>query len=229
MNTQKIIALILIILLSSCVFLTENSLDQTISADNFLNRFPDNQKAIIIFKLSGQKFDQIYLCSKENIISNKINNCQSIYATNQYRILMLKPNLYYFFAPRENHPIFFNNKTEDQEKYLTILETKAGEMIYAGDIAYKQAGNDEEGKSSKILNRKFSINDNFDLVENILNGKNSGKSSWQKEKLFANQTWEINYLIKEYPSLKNRFKKRLLKSFEFKNPNLKNKKITQNA
>ncbi len=225
MKTQKIIALLSTIFLSSCVFLTENSLDQTISADSFLNRFPQNQKAIVIFKLSGKKEERLYLCPKGNIATKTITNCRTVYATNQYNILMLSPNLYYLFAPPENRPIFSNNKTEEPEKYLTILEAKAGEMIYIGDIFYKHSVNTDEDQSTKILNHKFAVNDNFELVENILNRKNSK----QKEKLFANQTWEINYLIQEYPSLKRCFKKRLLKSFEPKSPNLKNKKITQNA
>ncbi|MES2677977.1 MAG: hypothetical protein V4612_06695 [Pseudomonadota bacterium] len=220
MKPTKITTLLLLTFFSSCVFLTENSLDQTISSDSFLNRFPENQKAIIIFKLNGKRSERLYLCAKEDD-----QNCRTIYATNQYNILMLSPNLYHLFAPPENRPLFSDKKAKQQEKYLTILEAKAGEIIYVGDIFYKQAASNDEDKSTKILNNKFAVNDNFELVENILSGKNSR----QKEKLFANQTWEINYLIQKYPSLKKRFKKRLLKSSEVIKPNLKNKKITQNA
>jgi hypothetical protein len=204
--------------LSSCVFLTENTLEQTISENSFLNRFPQNQKAIIIFKLSGKKNDKIYLCAQENIRANNINDCQLIYITNQYHILMLKPDLYYFVPTPPNHPIFSQNQIKNQEKYLTILEVKAGEIIYAGDIIYKQLitkhkdyENDEE---VSILNSQFTILDNFELVQNLLAGNNSK----QTQKLFANQTWEINYLIKEYSAFKSIFKKKLLTNFELKPP-----------
>lgn len=215
-QTIKTIIVLSIIFLTSCVFLTENSLDQTISDNSFLNRFPQNQKAIVIFKLSGKKNDKIYLCQQKSISTNDIKDCQSIYITNQYHILMLKPDLYYFVPTPPNHPIFSKNQIKNQEKYLTILEAKAGEMIYVGDIVYKQAitkHNDyEDDEEVSILNSQFTILDNFEQVQNLLMGKNSK----QTQKLFANQTWEINYLIKEYSSLRSIFKKKLLTSFESK-------------
>ena len=212
----RLLIIFQIIFLTSCVFLTENSLDQTISDDSFLNRFPQNQKTIIIFKLSGKRGDKVYLCQQKNIVANDIKACQPINITNQYHILMLKPDLYYFVPTHPNHPIFSKNQIKNQEKYLTILEAKAGEMIYAGDIIYKQAisknkdGEDDEEVS--ILNSQFTILDNFELVQNLLAGQNSK----QTQKLFANQIWEINYLIKQYPSLRSIFKKKLLTSFESK-------------
>lgn len=217
-RTIKAIIVILTIFLTSCVFLTENSLDQTISDNNFLNRFPRNQKAIVIFKLSGKKNDKIYLCAQENIRANNINDCQLIYITDQYHILMLKPDLYYFVPTPPNHPIFSQNQIKNQEKYLTILEVKAGEIIYVGDILYKQLitkhKDYEDDEEVSILNSQFTILDNFELVQNLLSGNNSK----QTQKLFANQTWEINYLIKEYSAFKSIFKKKLLTSFESKPP-----------
>ncbi len=200
-----------IILLTSCVFLTENTLKQTISDNSFLNRFPQNQKSIIIFKLAGRRGSKIHICGQENILANNINSCQSIYITNQYHILMLKPNFYYLFATPPNHPLFSKNKIVEQEKYLTILEAKIGEITYIGDIAYKRAiGRSRNNTKLSILNRQFTVLDNFELVQKLLSGKNSKKT----QKLFANQIWEINYLIKEYPNLQNRFKKGLLKNFD---------------
>ncbi len=204
---KKLLIFLSTILLSSCIFLTENHLNQTINTDSFLNRFPQNQKTIIILKFSGKKGDRIYLCKQENFFSSNKNDCQTIYAEEQYHILMLAPNLYYLFAAPENLPIFSRKKAKKEEQYLTILEAKAGEMIYAGNIVYQRSIN------------KFTVSDSFDLVENILSGKNSQN----KEELFTNQIWEINYLIKEYSTLKNRFKKKLLKNFELRNPNSKTK------
>jgi len=229
LELRKIIAIILIIFLPSCVFLTENSLEQNINANDFLNRFPENKKTIVILKMSGKKSDLIYLCPKENaernIEANNIKNCQPIYATNQYNIVMLDPNLFYLLSTPENRPVFSSNKIEEKEKYLTILEAKPGEILYVGDLTYKKSINNDEDKKIKVLNQKFLISDNFELLESILSGKNHQ----QKEKLFANQPWQINYLIDQYPSLKNRFKKRLLKNFEFKNLNIKNQNIIQDA
>jgi len=223
----KTIIILSIIFLTSCVFLTENTLEQTISDNGFLNRFPQNQKAIIILKLSGKKGDKIYLCGQENIVVDNIKSCQPIYINNQYHILMLKPNLYYLFAPPKNHPIFSTNKVVEQEKYLTILEAKAGEMTYVGDVFYKQEisqVNGYEDSVVEVLNRQFKILDKFELVQKLLSGKNSK----QTKKLFANQPWEINYLIKQYPDLQSRFKKNLLKSFDIQEQKLK-KTTFQNA
>ena len=220
MNTIKIIFLILTISLSSCVFLTENSLEQTINANNFLNRFPQNQKAIVILRLNGQRGGRIYLCPHKNIIANDFAGCRAIHANNQYKILMLNPHLYYLFPQPEIRPIFSKIKIAEQAKYLSTLEVKAGEIIYAGDINYRRINSIYNERNETSLNDKLIVNDRFELVQKLLSGKNTP----QKEKLFTNQIWEINYLIKEYPSLEHRFKTRLINNFNPNNLDLENKK-----
>ena len=209
----KTIIILSVIFLTSCVFLTENTLKQTISDNSFLNRFPQNQKSIIILKLSGKKGDKIYLCNQENIAVNNAQSCQPIYTSNQYHILMLKPSLYYLFAPLKNLPIFSTNKVVEQGKYLTILEAKAGEMTYGGDIFYKQKIsrlNDGEDSKVEVVNHQFKVLDKFEFLQKLL----SGKKSKQTKKLFASQPWEIHYLIKQYPDLQSHFKKKLIRSFD---------------
>ena len=191
---QKIIILSILLLLSSCVFLTENTLNQAINTNSFLSRFPQNQKAIIIIKLNGKREDRIYLCNKNNVIVKK--TCLPIYATSQYRILMLNPDFYYLNVPPKNRPIFSQNNSKMSEEYFAILEAKAGEIAYVGDINYQ------------TLYRKLVVNDNFKTLQNLFNKADLE----QLQKLFANQNWEINFLTEQYPHLKKRFKKRLLEN-----------------
>ncbi len=209
-KTQKFSIILSLFCLSSCVFLTENRLDQTISENSFLNRFPENKKAIVILKLQGKKRDRIYLCQEKNVLIHDLKGCKTVYATNQYNIFMMEPASYYLFSKPENRPIFGANKIEEKQKYFAILNLNAGEIIYAGEIFYKQAAAENEALEVRTLDRRFVINDNFHLVENILNGKNLK----QKDKLFSNQVWEVNYLINNYQKLESRFKKRLLESAE---------------
>jgi hypothetical protein len=210
----KTLILLSAIFLTSCVFLTENSLNQSISDNSFLNRFPQNQKTIVIFKLSGKRGDKIYLCrqteKKENITTNNIKGCKPIYIADQYHILMLKPGSYFFFSPPPNRPIFSNNNIETQQKYLTVLEAKAGEILYVGDILYRQAIKqikDYDDEEVTVLNSQFKVLDKFELLQNLLE-----KNSTQIHKSFINQPWEANYLIKHYSDLQKYFKKKLLKN-----------------
>ena len=192
---SKIIPLFIILLFSSCIFLTENTLDQTISANNFLNRFPQNQKAIALIKINGKRGDRIYLCSKKDNIIAKKENCLPIYATNQYTILMINPGLYYLVAPPKNRPIFPQNDHLESEQSSVILEAKAGEIVYVGDINYQ------------TLYVKLEVNDSFEILHNLF-----VKADLERlQKLFVNQNWEINFLVQQYQNLKDRFKTRLLK------------------
>ncbi len=211
-RTIKTLILLSAIFLTSCVFLTENSLDQSISDNSFLNRFPKNQKAIIIFKLSGKRGDKIYLCrqtqQKENSEVNNIKGCKPIYINDQYQILMLKPGAYFFFSPPPNRPIFSKNNIEIQQKYLTILEVQSEEILYVGDIIYRQAIKqikDYDDEEVTVLNSQFKVLDKFEMLQNLLK-----KNSNQTQKLFANQPFEANYLIYNYSNLQKYFKKKLL-------------------
>jgi hypothetical protein len=209
-RTIKTLILLSIIFLTSCVFLTENSLDQSISDNSFLNRFPQNQKVIVIFKLSGKRGDKIYLCRQENVTASNIKGCKPIYIADQYHILMLKPGSYFFFSPPPNRPIFSENNIEAQQKYLTVLEAKAGEILYVGDILYRQAIKqikDYDDEEIMVLNSQFKVLDKFELLQNLLE-----RNSTQTQKLFANQPWEANYLIQHYSDLQKYFKKKLLKN-----------------
>lgn len=209
-HTLKTLILLSLLTLSSCVFLTENTLDQTINDNNFLNRFPTNKKAIVLLKIQGKKNERVYLCQKTQESVQNNEDCQAIYATGQYRILMLNPSIYYLFAEPKNRPIFSDIKTSEEQKYSAVLEVKSGKIIYAGDIFYKKITSIDDDGETKIVSQKLVANDNFELVQNILSGKNSK----QKDKLFSNQKWEIDYLIKNYSSLQNRFEKKLIESKE---------------
>lgn len=204
---KRIFTIIFLFFLSSCIFLTENNLSQTVDDNNFLNRFPENKKSIIILKLQGKKRDRIYLCEEKNVFESKLEGCRSIYATGQYSIVMLKAGNYYLFAKPENRPLLMQNKIDEKRKYFASLSLKSGEIIYIGDISYKSSINNDDESDFKDLGKKFTIQDNSKLIEAVLNGQKSS----QKDKLFSNQIWEINYLIKNYPKLKNRFYKKLLK------------------
>ena len=51
---------------------------------------------------------------------------------------MLNPGSYYLFNEPKNRPIFFDKDNNFNQRYFTILNAKASEMVYVGDIFYKQ-------------------------------------------------------------------------------------------
>ncbi|MFT6106324.1 MAG: hypothetical protein ACJA0S_001034 [Rickettsiales bacterium] len=200
--TKIIISLFLILSFNSCVFLTENTLRNSVSENDFLNHFPENQKSIVIFKIKGKKKTKIYLCEEENVSDPR--NCRSIYVSDQYHILMMRPANYYLFSSIKNKPLFQNNN-DGHLKHFGVLQVKAGELTYAGKISYRQSSTiDKSGK--KTIKQNFSVKDHSKLVKEIFSGNNIA----QKSKLFSNQNWKINHLIKKYPSLENRFRINLL-------------------
>jgi hypothetical protein len=194
-KNKTIIILSILFLLPSCVFLTENTLKQTISTNSFINRFPSNQKTIVIIKLNGKSDEKIYMCDSKNNIFVTKESCLQIYATNQYTILMLEPSLYYLIIPPRNRPIFYNHNKQIVDKKVAEIEVVIGEIQYVGDINYR------------TLYRKLVVNNNFKNLKNLFDNKNLERL----QELFTNQGWEINFLFEQYPQLKNRFKKRLLK------------------
>lgn len=209
---MKKLLIIFLLSFSSCVFLTENKLSQTISEDNFLNRFPDNKKSIVIFKLNGKKRDRVYFCQDQDMTRGSLENCKAVYATNQYHILMLKPAKYYLFSKPENRPLLSENKIDEKQKHFASFKSKSGKVLYLGEITYKSAIASDDDLDVQNLGGKFLVKDNFNLIQKILSGQNQK----QKDQLFSNQNWEINYLIDNYENLKDRLSKQLLENDEVK-------------
>ncbi|MFT6346685.1 MAG: hypothetical protein ACJA02_000923, partial [Myxococcota bacterium] len=161
--TKLIIYLFLVFSLNACIFLTENTLKKSVKTDDFLNRFPDNQKSIVILKVKGKKKTKIYLCEKENV--NDPRDCRSIYVSDQYHILMMKPLKYYLFGSIKNKPLF-QSSDSGHLKSFGVLQAKAGDLIYAGKISYRQSSRiDKLGQ--RIIKQSFSVKDESKLIKKI--------------------------------------------------------------
>ena len=211
----KTLIFLAILPIASCVFLTKNNLNQTINQNSFLSRFPQNQKAIVIFKIRGKPHSKAWLCREQNYELKNLDDCHKIYSSNQYQILMLEPSIYYLHSPLSNSSLFPEVKVSSKTRSSASIEIKAGELVYAGDLSiknYVDKNSDEENlQSQEVANEKvgddFVMQDSFKSLQNLLKKQDYEKA----EQLFANQIWEINYLFKEYPMLENRFIKRLAK------------------
>jgi hypothetical protein len=201
------ILILSLLLLSSCVFLTEGSLSNITDENSFLNRFPDNQKSIVIVKITGNIKNITWWCNQKNLIKHSDDNCFKIRPSKQYQIMMLEPGSYHFFSYFKNHKPFFISPKEiyNSKKNLTIFEAKAGEISYIGDLSLSRSS-----RISKKHSGEFRIKDSFKKLDKIL----SGKSSKKAEKLFPKQVWEIKYLVKNYSNLKDRLKTRLAYGFK---------------
>ncbi len=207
----KIIFAVIMVSLSSCVFLTENTLNQTINENSFINRFPQNQKSIIIFKFNGKKDQKIYLCTADNVLQEDESKCIKINSSKNYIVVMTNPGFYYLLANENFNPIFSRQKLETEIKKLNFVELKLEEISYIGDIynSSQLISEKQNQQEYKILNNKFLLKDNFSALEKLLSNKNSKKSLE-----LSNQNWQMKYLIKQYPFLKNYLKKNLIKEVE---------------
>lgn len=213
--------------LSSCVFLSEGSVNDFVNENNFLNRFPENQKSIVIVKIAGSSASKVLWCDQKNIIEPSPDNCFWIYAGDTYHILMLKPGNYYLLKYFRKHPPLFSSidESHNQMRYFTSFSVKPGQISYLGDLAMKgSAGKEYDQEDKNIIsdNGDVIVRDNFENLRDLLNNKNPKKT----DRAFANQPWEKNYLVKEYPNLKNLLVKRLVKNVKLKDNSTKPKNIT---
>lgn len=201
------------LLISACVFLTKGSVMDFADENSFLNRFPENQKAIVIVRINGSTGSKALWCDQKNLLHSDSDNCFWLYASRQYHIMMIKPGVYYLLKSFRKYPPLFSSVDEmnEQIKYLTTFVARAGEIVYIGDLSMKGFKDDDKSNLSiGAVNNDFIVQDNFDLLRDLLSGKNPKKA----EKLFANQIWEKKYLTKQYPRLQNHLVKRLVKSFK---------------
>ncbi|MCE3255119.1 MAG: hypothetical protein K0R25_613 [Rickettsiaceae bacterium] len=206
MFVKKVALLTLLFLLGSCVFLTENSLKQNVNQNSFLNRFPENQKSIIIFKARGKAKSSILFCDQEST-----NDCRKIYVSNHYQILMLEPGIYSLQANSYDSPIFSRFKKSNKE--LVLLELMPREIAYLGTLSIRKRSNSNNSasRSNFEVTSDSGAKDDSQMIKNLLENNERQKL----EELFANQILEINFLIDKYPEVKNLFKKRLIKAPKF--------------
>jgi hypothetical protein len=199
----KILILFFCLSFSSCVFLSEGRLKDFANQNSFLNRFPENQKSIIIVKVNGRFGSAMWWCSQRNILKYNSDNCFKLRANKQYQILMIEPGLYYFLKSFRKYPPIFSpvQKDYDKIKRLSTFTAKAGEIVYIGDLSIRRSSWEDDG---------FRVRDGFKKLDLLLSNKNPEKT----KQLFASQMWERKYLIKNYPNLKTRLTKRLVKGFD---------------
>ena len=199
--------LILLFFFSSCVFLTENHIQESANENSFLSRFPENYKSIILLKLkSSNKWDRIYICEINDYSQRKTDLCQALYATGSYQILMINPKQYYLFAPPKKNPLFVVKDLKGKPRnYFAKVTLNAQEISYLGEINYNQVLriSDEENSKARVIAKN-----NFKDVEKVLEGNNDE----EQKKLFSGQKLEINYLINNYALLKKYVLINLLKT-----------------
>lgn len=191
-------SLIIIFSISSCSFVTENILETSKfhNSNKFLERFPDNQKSIVILKFSSKSPNDYLLWCKVFEFDDKMSgndNCQKIYSSDFYKILMFEPGNYklseYEF---EDQYIFQKPKKKISSKASLNFKAEVGKIIYAGFI-----------KENGV--KKHEIIDNFALIKNALETRNYQELS----KLFSHSIKDLELLVKNYHDSPKNFIKEL--------------------
>ena len=88
--------LFIILLLSfttSCLALTDPLFADIPTSNNFVNRFKENKKGIVLLKLNSDYISTSW-CQANFEIELKNKNCIKINPTNYYQIIMLEPGWY---------------------------------------------------------------------------------------------------------------------------------------
>ena len=203
------IALLSISLLtvSSCIFPMAL---KKIDSNSLVNRFPDNQKAIIITKISDKDLDRRFSYFEKSTNWQEISSGNNSYFQEilnhnpNYRAYVVKPGIYSASRYNMSYNTYFNFEDplwNDKDNLPTFasFEAKAGEVVYIGDIniGFVSKNTIDKGAGANLGFFAQAHQSNqyylFVSVEDNLEG--------------AKKYFEDNY-----PNMKNKITKRLIKT-----------------
>lgn len=178
---QKIFNLALLLLITSCLALTDPLFSDIPSSNNFINRFPQNKKGIVLIKINSDYLALSWCqASFESEVKNK--SCIKINPSNYYQIIMLEPGWYEIEGYRvinrrfqslkstEIEPVISNITGKRKSPPLLAFEVTAGKISYAGHIKFHHSsvsGTLIKGDDFAIIQNNFAEKNQKQLLKNF--------------------------------------------------------------
>ncbi len=189
---KQIITLIILTLTTSCLALIDPLFSTIPSSNNFIDRFPENKKGIVLLKLNSD-YLAISWCqaSFENEVKDK--SCIKLNPSDYYQIIMLEPGWYEiegyrvinrrFQALREKEiePTISNITGKRKSPPLLAFEVIEGKISYAGNIKFR----DSSVSGAQIKG------DDFVTI------KNAFSSQKKLAKIFKGHQWEAKIIAEK--------------------------------
>ncbi len=197
-----------LLLLSSCAFFTDNLFGSFPNANQFLNRFPENQKALIMIK---NYTEDLFWCKVESQYHEIKSDdfCIKVRPSKLNQILMLDPGIYklidYSFTKEQY--IFGKTRKNLSSKSSLVVTVDANKINYVGLI--------------ERVGSKYKAEDEFAEIQKSFKTKN-----YQELKAsFEISLNDIDYLFKIYEKNSNILKYNIAEVAEYKIKTTNNKKM----
>lgn len=161
---MKVTTIITLLFISSCAFFSHHQIDE-----QAFEYFPQNKKALIIFKLSSA-YPSVEWCKYRESETDKSNNCINIKSQSNYQILLVEPGKYevasydkisyrYRFTHHKIEPSFSNITHKRRSKPIMVFEAWPSKINYLGDIKL----NDYSVGSDRIIDEFEDLFKNLDF------------------------------------------------------------------
>ncbi len=197
---KKIIPLIFFCFINACASFVDGLMPDFISANDFVNRFPDNKKGIVILKINSYSPTTSW-CQSLIWIEKKPQTCFDIKSQNHYQALMLEPGWYeiigYETFNTSSTRIYLRNHLI-QPQFSPISGQRKGYPFIAFEVA--------ENKINFIGDIKFNgkisgdikiVDDDFETIKNAFRN-NDIELLWQ---FFGKNQQKIDILARKKPNI----------------------------
>lgn len=160
--------IIIIFLLSACQFATDNVFGSFPHANKFLQRFPQNQKSLVILKSTT---DNLIWCKvqKESDAITDEDFCLEIKPKKQNQVLLFDPGIYKLldYSSIKEDYIFGKSREKLSSKNSLVINLAAQEIVYIGSIT--RVGTKYQAESEfEILKKAFRSKNYQELKDSII-------------------------------------------------------------
>ncbi|MSP33743.1 MAG: hypothetical protein EXR06_02430 [Rickettsiales bacterium] len=176
---QKIFTILFLLLVTSCLALTDPLFSTIPSSNNFINRFPENKKGIVLLKINSD-YLALSWCQASFESEVKDKSCIKINPSNYYQIIMLEPGWYEIEGYRvinrrfqslkstEIEPVISNITGKRKSPPLIAFEVVEGKISYAGHIKFHHtsvSGTLIKGDDFEIIKNNFAEKNQKQLLK----------------------------------------------------------------
>ena len=191
---QKIIALLILVLVNSCLALTDPLFATIPSSNNFIDRFPENKKGIVLLKLNSDYLGLSW-CQADFENELKDKNCIKLNPSNYYQIIMLEPGWYEIegyrvinrryqsLREKEIEPVISNITGKRKSAPLLAFQVIEGKVSYVGTVKFHHSS--VSGSQVK--------GDDFDDIKNAFLEQNIKQLS----QIFKGHKWEMKIIAEK--------------------------------
>lgn len=181
---QKIVFLIGLLLLNSCMIYSGSTLPPVLESNVFIEqRFPDNKKSLIIVKDQQNSLFTSSLWYRIDESFNGKNSKTYLYIprTGSHQVIMIEPGTYSLASFGTSNSSYASSwieargdiyNVETKQPNLASFEVKSGEVVYLGDINMisSQVGQRQWG-SKQTVGIRISVANNYSNAKEIFLSK----------------------------------------------------------